>query len=114
MLSADERKALSEWVALSDQNRRHFQRQCELWASSGAAAELDRFDAEAAYRRFVRNVEADILLASFPVFFYNFCIMKHIVFTFLAFVFALVAVAQDNMRPLTTFVSDLSLCASRL
>ena len=40
--------------------------------------------------------------------------MKHIVFTFLVFVFALVAVAQDNMRPLTTFVSDLSLCASRL
>lgn len=60
MLSADERRALSEWVAQSEQNRRHFQRQCELWASSGAAAELDRFDTEAAYRRFVRNVEADI------------------------------------------------------
>lgn len=72
MLSADERKALSEWVALSDQNRRHFQRQCELWTSSGAAAELDRFDAEAAYRRFVRNVEADILLASFPISFVTF------------------------------------------
>lgn len=60
MLSADERRALSEWVAQSEQNRRHFQRQCELWASSGAAAELDRFDTEAAYMRFVRNVEADI------------------------------------------------------
>lgn len=42
---------------------------------------------------------------SFPVFYY-FCIMKHIILTFLAFVFALVAAAQDNMRPLTTFVPD--------
>lgn len=40
--------------------------------------------------------------------------MKHIILTFLAFVLTLVAATQDNMRPLTTFVPDLSLCASRL
>lgn len=59
MLDDDEMRELTDWASLSEANARYLHRQCELWVSAGASGELDRFDTDAAYRRFERSVEAE-------------------------------------------------------
>ncbi|MCF0197627.1 MAG: hypothetical protein HUK03_10465, partial [Bacteroidaceae bacterium] len=50
-ITQEDEKKLMQWIEASPNNRRQFMTYCELWA----ATHNERYDAKAAFRRFLRR-----------------------------------------------------------
>lgn len=57
-LSPVEEEELNSWIALSEENRKYFQKQQEIWFSCTDENELKEYDAEKAFRLFKNRINA--------------------------------------------------------
>ncbi len=57
-LSPTEEKELNSWIALSEENRKYFQQQQEIWFSCTNENELKEYDVEKAFRLFKNRINA--------------------------------------------------------
>lgn len=57
-LNPGEEEELNSWIALSEENRRYFQKQKEIWFSCTDENELKEYDAGKAFRLFKNRVDA--------------------------------------------------------